>query len=643
MVTVTLLIVVTSSISRQLITNMTRKAMVSQTETCSAKIDSWKNEIIAELNVVKSSIDTKEFDINKVQSYLEQVTLKKNDSYENGVYIGDQENNYADASSWKPDSDYKVTERDWYKEGTSHDTVQFGNAYLDEMTKDYVVAATAKLDNGNQAVMSADVSLKHISSMVSKMEFLDSGKITLIDGGNQEILASGDKDVIGKKLKECKKDSLYENMAGILSSKTEMNDLKGNAGTYVAHTEAIEGTNWVIVAYIPKSDILSDLNSSQWKIILLSIFIILLIVISVERLTHYIVKPLKYLSGVIDEVAAGDFTKEIQIKGNDEISNMGRKVKELIEILRNVMKNINASSEIILEKSENSSQVSNNLHESVEVQQESMEELKNTVNELTNAVNEIAENATSLAIFVSETKGSGETVADQMKETVGASEKGKADMSHITDAMSGIKVSVGELGDSVQLVGNSVDQIDGIVKMILDISEQTNLLALNASIEAARAGEAGKGFAVVAGEIGQLAESTSGAVKKIMDVTDHIQEVVKTTSEKADKSMGEIDQSGAMVDGAAVTFGNIFETISHTNEVLQGMIQQIEHINDVTTSVAAITEEQAAGAEEILATAETISSNAGNVSDNSNQVASDAQELNEISRELQNQMKQFKL
>ena len=62
--------------------------------------------------------------------------------------------------------------------------------------------------------------------------------------------------------------------------------------------------------------------------------------------------------------------------------------------------------------------------------------------------------------------------------------------------------------DVINSLTEKVDDVQGFIGSIVEISSQTNLLALNASIEAARAGEAGKGFAVVAEEIRQLSDST---------------------------------------------------------------------------------------------------------------------------------------
>ncbi len=69
--------------------------------------------------------------------------------------------------------------------------------------------------------------------------------------------------------------------------------------------------------------------------------------------------------------------------------------------------------------------------------------------------------------------------------------------------------------DIMEKIRRSSDEIQKVVRIIIDISKRTNLLALNASIESERAGETGKGFAVVADEITKLSAVTSSNVNEI--------------------------------------------------------------------------------------------------------------------------------
>ncbi|HEY3792821.1 MAG TPA: methyl-accepting chemotaxis protein [Bradyrhizobium sp.] len=68
---------------------------------------------------------------------------------------------------------------------------------------------------------------------------------------------------------------------------------------------------------------------------------------------------------------------------------------------------------------------------------------------------------------------------------------------------------------AVQALATDAREIERVLSLIRQIAQQTNLLALNATIEAARAGESGRGFAVVAGEVKALAAQTGNATEEI--------------------------------------------------------------------------------------------------------------------------------
>jgi methyl-accepting chemotaxis protein len=70
---------------------------------------------------------------------------------------------------------------------------------------------------------------------------------------------------------------------------------------------------------------------------------------------------------------------------------------------------------------------------------------------------------------------------------------------------------------------------------------------LKASIESARAGESGKGFAVVASEIRKLAEisgqSSERISKALMDMNNHIQDIVTSIQQLGDIALGQANQA----------------------------------------------------------------------------------------------------
>ena len=230
-----------------------------------------------------------------------------------------------------------------------------------------------------------------------------------------------------------------------------------------------------------------------------------------------------------------------------------------------------------------------------------------------------------------------------MANTVSVSQKGREDIQNISVAMGEINDSVQTLKLAIYKVGKASGEITNITGLIGEIAEQTNLLSLNASIEAARAGEAGKGFVVVATEIGRLAKTCTDAVQNIEGLINEIGLLVQDTVEQTDESVENINRSSEFVGNALDTFDIIFDNINEVNELVKGMINKVQKVDEVAGNVAAISEEQAASSQEILATSEIMVQQSTNITQNSKEVSNDAGLLSKTSEELYEQVAIFKI
>ena len=272
-----------------------------------------------------------------------------------------------------------------------------------------------------------------------------------------------------------------------------------------------------------------------------------------------------------------------------------------------------------------------------------MRQMRDNLEELVQSIGVIAENATKLALVVSNTNAAGKDAIENIKETMSEADIGRNSMQVVTDSMAKMKSDMDELEHAISNVGDAAVKIDEITATIRGIAEETNLLALNASIEAARAGEAGKGFAVVATEIKKLAETSADAAGEISDLINSVTGLISTTVEMSHNSMEQIYTSTDLVYQASEQFQHIYGSIENTNEIIDGMIGKIHEANDVATNMAAITEEQSASAEEIEAAAINIQELANTVTKNSAIVKDEATELTTTADSLKTEIIKFKI
>lgn len=645
LIAIALIIIVSFQASKSIIAKFANQIVETTSRANSSEIESWVNTTLSNLEEVHNTLDVVEFTPESQMAYLKS-TMNRNLDYPYGVYIGTSAGEMIDPSGFVPPADYVVMARSWYSEGMQNTQFRFGKAYRDQQTGDYVVSASTKIKDmdGVQRVAAADISLKGISDRIGKMKVMGGGTSFLFDVSNNEIIAHKDKELISTTIDSKTKDPLLKELGThIRSQKEDTFEVTTSEDTYIVDAYPIENSYWVMVTYVPKSVVMKQIDNLQVSLFALALLAIVIIGVIIERSIHFIIKPIKRLNQAITQITLGDFTTNIEAKGNDEIASMSRSMQKFIETMRGTLGEINDMSGKLIDQAENSNQVAQNLQDSAQTQSSSMRELNTTVDELARSVSEIAENATTLAMVVSETGSKGQLASQKMQDTVAVSRQGRRDMDQINEAMDNVEQVVTSLVATVEEVGESTGKINEIVTLIGAIAEETNLLSLNAAIEAARAGEAGRGFAVVAEEIRKLADSSENSVNNIAELTNNISKLVSETVVKTQESATSIKDSMGLITNARQTFRTIYKTVDETNEIVHEMIEQVKHVDEVAASVAAITEEQSAGAEEILATSENLSQQAVEVAQGSELVGSDAVELATTAENLDRQIKHFKI
>lgn len=270
-----------------------------------------------------------------------------------------------------------------------------GSAYKNAEGVNVISASGILKDNSDRiSVISADMTLDRISIIVNSFIEMDDAQTFLVDKNSGTILADRDSSLISQKLGASGQSSFYQDMAQRINDQNyDFTTIDGE----MTVSQEVQGTDWILVSYIPKSTVLADLVALRTRMIVIGVICIILLCVLIERMTHVVVKPVKEMTNVITQMASGDFTVSVNPRGNDEIAVMGYSVQHFIESMKQMITQIGQVSQILSEQAQSSKSVSTELNSATEIQSRSMGELNSTVDQLAVSVNEIAENATQLA------------------------------------------------------------------------------------------------------------------------------------------------------------------------------------------------------------------------------------------------------
>lgn len=642
LILVLILIIISYTISKNIITDQSMQLLELSTKNQASRIEAWMSEKLNVFSTFKQDIETLDYTDAQLQSLLDSYYGRSSD-YPDGFYIADTSGKVMQAAG----VDYKKTadaSSAWYNEALTRVNMAFGDVHVNEAGTDVVSAGAILRDSKkaggkakNTRLLVVDVPIAHIQVIVDSFISMDDAQAILVDKDNMSILSKSDDTLTGRL-------SDGTGFLGTIGNRISQQNytamtLDGN----IVDFREITGTNWVLVSYVPESAVFSELASLRTTMIVVAVAVLAVILVLMERMIHFMIKPIRSLTDSIVTMASGDFTVDIKTKGNDEITLMGHSMKEFTAAIRSMINDISNISETLKGQAESSTSVSGGLYEASLKQSKNIDELNGTVDQLSASVQEIAESATALAVVVSDTRDSSNNAEDKMNVTVEVAEAGKNDMQKVGEAMGLIEQSINGLQESIDKVGAASQEINKIVGMIGEIADETNLLALNASIEAARAGDAGKGFAVVATEIGSLATNSNQSVQKIQTLINEVTSLVGETVDKAKDSVDEINTSSRLVHQAVATFDTIYDNIVDANRVVNDMAANMLKVADVSTNVASITEEQAASAELISRNAGNIASESKNITDDSEKVAETARKLADTSEKLMTQINSFRV
>lgn len=295
----------------------------------------------------------------------------------------------------------------------------------------------------------------------------------------------------------------------------------------------------------------------------------------------------------ISDAAQGDLTVEAEVT-SEATGAIADSFNYLVHELRTLIGNVQVTTMAVRSSAADVETANLQLASGSQSQASRIMEASAAIDDMLVSIADVSKNAGSAAEVAEKALKNARSGADSVQRTI--------------NGMDGIRQQVQQTAKRIKRLGEGSQEIGEIVELIGDIADRTSILALNASIQAAMAGDAGKGFAVVAEEVERLADRSTKATKKIAGLIRSIQSDTNEAMAAMEETTREVVDGSALANEAGQKLSEIESVSNLLAELIQSILmasrQQSRGSDAVARSmsdISRVTQEAASGTQRAVA------------------------------------------
>ncbi|MFT5809127.1 MAG: methyl-accepting chemotaxis protein [Moritella dasanensis] len=396
----------------------------------------------------------------------------------------------------------------------------------------------------------------------------------------------------------------------------------------LSYSAPIAGTDWFIGTGVYVDDIESDLaifSTSAWEqlytqiqsAIISAIVLIILTSLMMLWIAKRVATPINDMLNTLNDIAdgEGDLTRRLDIKGTDEIAQLGDAFNRFTSKLQFIISAVADVTHQVSDSATSLSQQTKKTTEQLTIHNNETDQVVTAVTQMNATANDVAENVIQVA----------DATHLATQDSLLAQDNVSTSNTAITNLVDNVEQASGHMNS----LHKQSQKIDHVLQVIGAIADQTNLLALNAAIEAARAGEQGRGFAVVADEVRSLASRTQDSTLEIKVMLDGLHQFVA----KAVSAMKTSQETSA----------HVMQSSTQISGSLSAVTDAVDAINDMTSHIATAATEQSSVTDEINRNMINIRDVVTQLLDSSHETTQVSTDLSAAGEELETLLSQFKL
>ncbi len=172
--------------------------------------------------------------------------------------------------------------------------------------------------------MSIDINLSKIDGIVNRL-YKDSENLSIVNE-NGTIIYSSNNALIGKTSKDEWIHAIQNN-----PHKNNMEwDSKDFSGVIFYEKIAVQDNSWYMIKSIPYSSLYKSAKETAYMNTIIALLALIVVLIITMVISFKITAPIKVLIENMKKVEQGIFEADFEIRGNDEISMLGRRFKSMV-------------------------------------------------------------------------------------------------------------------------------------------------------------------------------------------------------------------------------------------------------------------------------------------------------------------------
>ncbi len=385
----------------------------------------------------------------------------------------------------------------------------------------------------------------------------------------------------------------------------------------VSHVELFKPWGWIVGTGIYIDDVEASFYEVAIQLAVLVLFVVGLMLALSWYVTRSVVKPMTDVVAAMQDIASGDgdLTVKLSYDGKDELAALATAFNLFVGKIRQLITSVGVTSVEVSESALDVARISQQISKESVQQQQETDMVATAITEMSSAIAEVAQSAEQ----ANHETGHVETLVQQGMKLMKAS----------VDSIHTQSQTIEQSSIAASALYSSSQNISHVLNIINKLADQTNLLALNAAIEAARAGEHGRGFSVVADEVRNLAHQTQKSTQEISGIIAELQQGTQqmTAAVQESKSAAELNINLA----------------SQVQQALTDIANSIAQISDMNAHIATAAEQQSAVAGEVDQNVHTISQLVHQTAGAIKGSDQSTQRLTQLSRDLKDLVKQFKV